>query len=85
MVVCGRGKLGYLTGDLAEPEITHPNYDLWQAENSKERVYELLAGLNNDLDEVKGRIISRSPFPSTEEEIEDIRIEESHAPKRRNC
>ncbi|GAA0152308.1 hypothetical protein LIER_10820 [Lithospermum erythrorhizon] len=174
MVVCGRGKLGYLTSDLVEPEITHPKFDLSQAENSivmawlvnsmdedvssnymyfrttkeiwddckimysdaennlqvfetktqlkeikqghlsvtkyyadlkklwqeidlyeeidplcgdcsvkykkkkqKERVYEFLAGLNNNLDEVKGRIISRSPFPSTEEAFVDIRREES--------
>ncbi|GAA0186694.1 hypothetical protein LIER_33982 [Lithospermum erythrorhizon] len=34
MVVCGRGKLGYLTGDTVEPPITDPKYKLWQAENS---------------------------------------------------
>ncbi|GAA0160790.1 transmembrane signal receptor [Lithospermum erythrorhizon] len=33
----------------------------------KERVYEFLTGLNQAYDEVKGRIISRTPFPITEE------------------
>ncbi|GAA0167154.1 hypothetical protein LIER_40324 [Lithospermum erythrorhizon] len=34
MVVCGRDKFGYLTGDFAEPLINHSKYRSWQAENS---------------------------------------------------
>ncbi|GAA0160387.1 hypothetical protein LIER_16953 [Lithospermum erythrorhizon] len=49
----------------------------YKKKKQKEQVYEFLAELNSDLDEVKGRIISRSPFPSTEEAFADIRREES--------
>ncbi|GAA0150516.1 hypothetical protein LIER_09443 [Lithospermum erythrorhizon] len=34
MVVCGRGKLGYLTGELVQPPITDPTHKVWLAENS---------------------------------------------------
>ncbi|GAA0170096.1 hypothetical protein LIER_40888 [Lithospermum erythrorhizon] len=47
MVVCGRGKLGYLTG------------------------------LRTELDEAKGRIISKEPFPSTEEAFAELRREDT--------
>ncbi|GAA0168290.1 hypothetical protein LIER_23040 [Lithospermum erythrorhizon] len=174
MVVCGRGKLGYFTGDSAEPLITNSKYELWRAENAlvmswlinsmnedisssymsfdtakaiwddckvmysdventsqkfetltqlkdfkqgnlsvtkyyadlkkiwqeldlydepdpfctdcnvkykkkiqKDRVYEFLTGLANDFDEVKGRIISRDPFSSTEKAFSEVRREET--------
>lgn len=164
LVICGRGKLGYITGDLPIPPPNDSAYKVWQAENSivlawlinsmdpkisrrylffttakevwdaakkmysdlgnasqifeirtklkeikqgnhtvtqyfsdlqdlwqeldlylgttplcatcttlrrqqleKERVFEFLTGLNSDLDEVRGRLVSRSPFPDTEE------------------
>ncbi|GAA0146415.1 hypothetical protein LIER_06379 [Lithospermum erythrorhizon] len=43
----------------------------------KERVYEFLTGLNNELDEVRGRIIGQKPFPSTEEAFAEVRREET--------
>ncbi|GAA0179779.1 hypothetical protein LIER_30018 [Lithospermum erythrorhizon] len=30
--ICGRVKLGYLTGESVEPEITDPKHQLWRAE-----------------------------------------------------
>ena len=33
----------------------------------KERVFEFLAGFNRELDEVRERILSRSPFPSIDD------------------
>ncbi|GAA0148238.1 hypothetical protein LIER_07739 [Lithospermum erythrorhizon] len=42
----------------------------------KGRVFEFLTGLNNDLDEVRGRIVSRSPFPNTKESFSEVRREE---------
>ncbi|KZV37850.1 hypothetical protein F511_30760 [Dorcoceras hygrometricum] len=34
IVVCARGKLGYLTGDLPPPATTDPAYPTWLADNS---------------------------------------------------
>ncbi|XP_073133787.1 uncharacterized protein [Henckelia pumila] len=39
----------------------------------KERVFDFLAGLNRNLDEVRGRVVARDPFPSTEEAFADVR------------
>ena len=41
-----------------------------------ERVFEFLAGLNHELDEVRGRILSRRPLPSTREVFSEVRREE---------
>lgn len=32
----------------------------------KERVFDFLAGLNRELNDVRGRLVARDPFPSTE-------------------
>ncbi|GAA0145710.1 hypothetical protein LIER_05844 [Lithospermum erythrorhizon] len=174
MVVCGRGKLGYLTCDAAKPLITNSKYELWRTENAlvmswlknsmneyisssymsfqtakdiwddckvmysdventlqkfetstqlkefklknltvtkyyadlkkiwqeldlydepdpfytdcnmmykkkikKDSVYEFLTGLTNDFDEVKGRIINRTPFPRTEDAFSKVRREKT--------
>ena len=34
MYIRGRGKLGYLTGERSQPDITDPLHDVWDAENS---------------------------------------------------
>ncbi|XP_073130873.1 uncharacterized protein [Henckelia pumila] len=34
IVICGRGKLGYLIGDLSSPKTTDPSYKTWTDENS---------------------------------------------------
>ncbi|KZV19361.1 hypothetical protein F511_25096 [Dorcoceras hygrometricum] len=164
IVICARGKLGFLTGDLPPPATTDPTYSTWLADNSivlawlinsmepnisrrylwfktahevwdavrrmysdlgnasqlfelrsklkeikqgsnsvthyfselqelwqeldlfledshicaecsnhvrrtleKERVFDFLAGLNRELDDVRGRIVARDPFPSTDD------------------
>ncbi|KAH9722152.1 retrovirus-related pol polyprotein from transposon RE1 [Citrus sinensis] len=42
-----------------------------------DRVYVFLAGLNRDLDEVRGRILSRKPLPSIREVFSEVRSEEA--------
>ena len=34
MYICGKGKMGYLTGDHKEPDDSNPQHDVWDAENS---------------------------------------------------
>ncbi|GAA0184820.1 hypothetical protein LIER_32108 [Lithospermum erythrorhizon] len=46
MVVCGRGKLGYLTSEAVEPPLTDPKYALWKAENVM-----VMSWLHNSMDE----------------------------------
>ena len=41
------------------------------------RVFKLLSGLNQDLDEVRGRILSTKPLPSLREAFSAVRHEES--------
>ena len=43
----------------------------------KERVFEFLTGLNSNLDEVRGRLVGRAPFPDTEEAFSEVRREEA--------
>lgn len=38
-----------------------------QANVEKERVFDFLAGLNSNLDDVRGRVVARDPFPSPED------------------
>ncbi|KAL6331881.1 hypothetical protein AAG906_020228 [Vitis piasezkii] len=42
-----------------------------------ERVFEFLAGLNCELDDVRSRVLSRRPLPSIREVFSDVRREES--------
>lgn len=42
-----------------------------------ERVFDFLAGLNRNLDEVRWRVVACDPFPSTEEAFADVRREEA--------
>ena len=42
-------------------------------------VINFLAGLNNDLDDVRGRIVGMKPLPSIEETFAVVRREESKA------
>ena len=44
----------------------------------KERVYDFLVGLNQDLDEVRGRVLSRDPFPTIDEAFAEVHREENH-------
>ncbi|GAV63736.1 hypothetical protein CFOL_v3_07254 [Cephalotus follicularis] len=41
----------------------------------KERLYELLAGLNRELDEVHGRVLGHRPVPSIDDAFADVRRE----------
>lgn len=34
LILDGKGKLGFLTGDVQVPATTHPNYRFWKSENS---------------------------------------------------
>ena len=34
IVICGRGTLGYITGELPAPKTTNPSYKTWLSENS---------------------------------------------------
>ncbi|GMI67509.1 hypothetical protein HRI_000420200 [Hibiscus trionum] len=43
---------------------------------NKERLYEFLAGLNRDLDEVRGRILGRTTLPTIGEAVAEVRREE---------
>ncbi|KAI9154591.1 hypothetical protein LWI28_028499 [Acer negundo] len=47
-----------------------------QLKLENERVYDFLAGLNRNLDEVRGRVVARDPFPSTDEAFAKVRREE---------
>ena len=38
-----------------------------------DRVFDFLAGLNVDLDEVRGRILGKEPLPSTREAFAEVR------------
>ena len=40
---------------------------LFKKRQENERIFEFLAGLNRDLDDVQGRILSFRPLPSTRE------------------
>ncbi|XP_073062852.1 uncharacterized protein [Primulina eburnea] len=60
--------------------------DVWESKEDfarqkkreeNDRVYVFLAGMNHDLDEVKGRILGRRPLPSIREVFSEIRQEES--------
>ena len=44
----------------------------------KDRVYDFLAGLNNEFDQVRVQILSKDELPSLNETISLIRAEESH-------
>ena len=50
---------------------------LFKKRQEKERVFEFLAGLNQDLDDVRGRILSCRPLPSTREVFAEVRREEA--------
>lgn len=43
----------------------------------KTSVYEFFAGLNRELDNVRGRILDRRPLPSTHEAFDEVQREEN--------
>ena len=43
----------------------------------RERVYDFLGGLNLDLDEIRGRVLSRVPFPTIDEAFAEVHKEET--------
>ncbi|KAG6479487.1 hypothetical protein ZIOFF_062953 [Zingiber officinale] len=76
LVIDKKGHLGYLMGEVAAPDKDDPKWKSWKSENSmheyhkrmeSDRVYVFLAGLNRELDEVRGRILGRNPLPSSSE------------------
>ena len=44
---------------------------------ARDRVYDFLAGLNKDLDEVRGQLSGLKPMPSIDEAFAEVRCEES--------
>ena len=48
MYIKGRGKIGYLTGDVKAPEISYPSYGVWDAENSMIMAW-LVNSMNEDI------------------------------------
>ncbi|KAJ9703223.1 hypothetical protein PVL29_004847 [Vitis rotundifolia] len=42
IVISGRGKFEYLTGETKAPVVTDPAYKIWFAENSIPRMYGIL-------------------------------------------
>ncbi|XP_073152996.1 uncharacterized protein [Henckelia pumila] len=42
----------------------------------KERAFDFLAGLNRELDDVRGRVVAREPFPSPEDAFAEVRRED---------
>ena len=42
-----------------------------------ERVFEFLAGLNCELDDIRSRVLSRQPLPSIREVFSEVQLEES--------
>ncbi|QHO19471.1 uncharacterized protein DS421_11g329260 [Arachis hypogaea] len=69
MYIRGRGKIGYLTAADAKHH---------QQTVEEERIFQFLAGLNVELDEIRGRIIGRAILPSIGEVFAEVRREESH-------
>ncbi|GAV66115.1 UBN2_3 domain-containing protein, partial [Cephalotus follicularis] len=124
LVIRGRGKIGYITGKVQQPDVNDPTYENYELNNSivmawliksmeshisrtylflrttkaiwdafnknysylentsqdfeiknklkdlcqeKERLYEFIAGLNRELDEVCGRILGYRPLPSIDD------------------
>ena len=63
--------------DLSGDEEWHCTEDsaLFKRRLEKERVFEFLAGLNRDLDNVRGRILGQRPLPSTREVFSEVRRE----------
>nr|XP_027078684.1 uncharacterized protein LOC113701961 [Coffea arabica] len=49
----------------------------YKKREENDRVYVFLAGLNQELDEVRGRILGRKPLPSIREVFSEVRREES--------
>lgn len=50
---------------------------LYKKMQENERVYEFLAGLNRELDDVRGRILGQRPIPPTSEVFAEVRQEEA--------
>lgn len=44
---------------------------------AKDRVYDFLAGLNRELDEVRGRTLGMKPLPPIDEVFVEVRCEEN--------
>ena len=49
----------------------------YKKREENERVYVFLAGLNQELDEVRGHILGRKPLPSIREVFSEVRREET--------
>lgn len=60
-----------------EEECECPGYSAKYKKVEKERIFEFLAGLNRDLDDVRGRILGQRPLSSTREVFAEVWQEES--------
>lgn len=55
-----------------------PDRVRYKVEN--ERVFEFLAGLNRDPDDVQGRVLGRRPLPTLQEVFSEVRTEKGGEP-----
>ncbi|KAG6521177.1 hypothetical protein ZIOFF_018243 [Zingiber officinale] len=102
LAIDGKGKLGYLNGEIKPPTTKDPRFEQWRSQNSMEldlfeeedwgnpsdsarykkkiergRVFVFLAGLNKELDEVRGHILGRKPLSPLRVVFSEVRREEA--------
>ncbi|XP_028805360.1 uncharacterized protein LOC114760266 [Neltuma alba] len=84
----GTGTLNdyYLTMSALWQELDLQNDDTWKCSEDaalykkkvdRERLFEFLAGINSELDAVRGRLLSRVPLPTVREAFAEVRREDS--------
>ncbi|RVW51327.1 hypothetical protein CK203_075467 [Vitis vinifera] len=78
MVVRGRGKLGYLNGTIIEPAKTDPTYLIWDTDNSIVMSWLVNSMTDEELDEIRGRLLRIKPLLAIEEIFAEVRREETH-------
>ncbi|KAK3005339.1 hypothetical protein RJ639_015952 [Escallonia herrerae] len=77
MYISGKDKLGYINGDLPQPQETDPSFRKWRTENAVEdRVYTFLDGLDDRLDNIRGDVLQLKPFPTVEQAYAHVRRED---------
>ncbi|KAI5443064.1 hypothetical protein KIW84_011915 [Lathyrus oleraceus] len=78
LVLDSKGRLSFLTGAVAEPTTEDPRDKQWKSENSLIIVWlvsSMETGIN--LDEIRGRVLGKVPFPTLRETFAEIKREET--------
>ncbi|GAA0163914.1 hypothetical protein LIER_19669 [Lithospermum erythrorhizon] len=62
-----RDKLGFLSGEIEEPEVNSVRHKQWRklgtgGADGEERVMQFLMGLNEDYDNIRNRILTMDPI-----------------------